>query len=36
MEPIRKAIWYIESHFASPIGLDDIAEVSEDQGRHLK
>ena len=27
-EPIRKAIWYVESHFASPIGLDDIAEVS--------
>src|SRR5262249_21998773 len=28
VEPIRKALWYIESHFASPIGLDDIAEVS--------
>jgi AraC family transcriptional regulator len=28
VEPIRRALWYIESHFASPIGLDDIAEAS--------
>ncbi len=25
MEPIRKGLWYIESHFASPLGLDEIA-----------
>ena len=28
MESIRKAIWYVESHFAGPNGLDDMAEVS--------
>jgi hypothetical protein len=29
MEPIRRAIWYIEAHFASPIGLAEIAEASQ-------
>jgi AraC family transcriptional regulator len=28
MEPVRKAIWYIESHYAEPIGADDIARAS--------
>jgi AraC family transcriptional regulator len=28
MDPVAKAIWYIESHFADAITLDDIAEIS--------
>ena len=28
MESVRKAVWFIESHFASPIGLGEIAEAS--------
>ena len=28
MRPVEKAIWYIESHFASDITLDDIASVA--------
>jgi AraC family transcriptional regulator len=28
MDPVAKAIWYIESHFADPLTLDDIAEIS--------
>ena len=25
MTPVRKAIWYVESHFAAPITLEDVA-----------
>jgi AraC family transcriptional regulator len=25
MTPVRKAIWYVESHFAAPLTLDDVA-----------
>ena len=25
MEPIRRALWYIEGHYSDPVGLDDIA-----------
>ena len=25
MTPVRKAVWYVESHFAAPIMLDDVA-----------
>ena len=25
MEPIRRALWYIEGHYADPVELDDIA-----------
>ena len=28
MNPVEKALWYIESHFADEIALDDIARVS--------
>src|SRR5262245_15176862 len=28
MDPVARAIWYIESHFADAITLDDIAEIS--------
>lgn len=28
MEPVRKALWFIESHFSDPIGLEEIAEAS--------
>ena len=28
MDPVGRAIWYIESHFAGAISLDDIADVS--------
>lgn len=28
MDPVGQAIWYIESHFAGAIALDDIADVS--------
>ena len=29
MDPVRRAVWYIESHFSSPIGLDEIAGAGE-------
>ncbi|MEE2692791.1 MAG: AraC family transcriptional regulator [Pseudomonadota bacterium] len=35
MEPIRRAVWYIESHFAEPIGLDDVAGASGLSRFHL-
>ena len=28
MNPVSKALWYIESHFATPITLDDVAAMS--------
>src|SRR5688500_2811512 len=28
MNPVNKALWYIESHFTSDITLDDIATVT--------
>jgi AraC family transcriptional regulator len=28
MDPVIKAVWYIESHFAGAVALDDIAEVA--------
>lgn len=35
MEPIRRAVWYIESHFAEPVGLDDVAAASGVSRFHL-
>ncbi|MCK5746034.1 MAG: AraC family transcriptional regulator [Oricola sp.] len=35
MEPVRKAVWYIESHFAEPITLDDAAAVAGLSRFHL-
>lgn len=29
MNPVQKALWYVESHFSSEITLDDIAAASE-------
>src|SRR5262245_6488787 len=28
MTPVRKALWFIESHFAGDITLDDVADVA--------
>ena len=28
MNPAQKALWYIESHLAAPLTLDEIAGVS--------
>src|SRR5438477_12545997 len=28
MNPVGKALWYIESHFAGEISLDEIAKIS--------
>jgi AraC family transcriptional regulator len=35
MTPVEKAIWYIESHFAQSISLDDIARVTGVSRPHL-
>ncbi|RFB79176.1 AraC family transcriptional regulator [Methylovirgula sp. 4M-Z18] len=35
MTPIGKALWFIESHFAQDIALDDIAEVAQVSRYHL-
>ncbi len=35
MHPIRKTLWYIEGHFAGPVGLDDLAAVSALSRFHL-
>jgi AraC family transcriptional regulator len=35
MNPVEKSLWYIESHFASDISLDDIARVSGVSRFHL-
>jgi AraC family transcriptional regulator len=35
MNPVGKAIWFIETHFAEPISLDDVAAVSGVSRFHL-
>jgi AraC family transcriptional regulator len=35
MTPVRKAIWYVESHFAAPIALEDVAEKCGVSPYHL-
>ncbi|GJL91337.1 AraC family transcriptional regulator [Hyphococcus sp.] len=35
MEPVRKTVWYIESHFAEPVSLDDVASVAGLSRFHL-
>jgi AraC family transcriptional regulator len=35
MDPVGKALWFIESHFASDISLDDIAAVAGVSRYHL-
>jgi AraC family transcriptional regulator len=35
MNPVGKALWYIESHFAGEISLDDVADVSGVSRFHL-
>jgi AraC family transcriptional regulator len=35
MNPVRKAIWYVESHFAADVMLDDIARSSGVSAYHL-
>src|ERR1700761_54413 len=35
MNPAQKALWYIESHLAEPLTLDEIAEVSGVSRFHL-
>jgi AraC family transcriptional regulator len=35
MEPVRRAVWYIEGHFSEPIGLDDVASASGMSRFHL-
>jgi AraC family transcriptional regulator len=35
MQSVGKALWYIESHFAGPVTLDDVAEISGLSRFHL-
>jgi len=35
MTPVEKALWYIESHFADDISLDDVARVAGVSRHHL-
>ena len=35
MHPVAKAIWFIESHFARPISLDEVARVAGMSRHHL-
>jgi AraC family transcriptional regulator len=35
MTPVEKAVWYIESHFAEDIALDDVAKVAGVSRHHL-
>lgn len=35
MTPVEKALWYIESHFADDISLEDVAKVSGVSRHHL-
>src|ERR1700730_8757955 len=35
MNPVGKALWFIESHFASDITLDDIASIGGVSGYHM-
>jgi AraC family transcriptional regulator len=35
MNPVSKALWYIESHFATPLSLDDVASMSGVSRYHI-
>ena len=35
MSPVQKALWYVESHFLSPVSLDDVAGTSGVSAYHL-
>src|SRR5207245_1438328 len=35
MNPVEKALWYVESHFGQEIALDDVASVSGVSPYHL-
>lgn len=35
MNPVEKAVWYIESHFADAIGLEDVAAIAGVSRYHL-
>ena len=35
MNPAQKALWYIESHLAAPLTLDDVAGVAGVSRFHL-
>jgi len=35
MNPVSKALWFIESHFAEPVGLDDVAGIAGVSRYHL-
>src|SRR6201996_3822717 len=35
MNPAQKALWYIESHLATPLSLDDISDVAGVSRFHL-
>ena len=35
MNPVNKALWFIESHSAEPVDLDDVATVAGVSRFHL-
>lgn len=35
MNPVRKALWYVESHFQAEVTLDDVAEAAGVSRHHL-
>lgn len=35
MDPVQKAIWFVEGHLAEDIGLDDVAEVAGLSRHHM-
>ena len=35
MNPVQKALWYIESHLAEPLSLDEVAEIAGVSRFHL-
>src|SRR6201997_4448338 len=35
MNPAQKALWFVESHLADPLTLDDVAEVARISRFHL-
>ena len=35
MNPVQKALWYVESHFGRPLSLDEIAEAGGVSRHHL-
>jgi len=35
MNPVEKALWFIENHFAEPIGLEDVASVAGVSRHHM-